>query len=94
MRVIDSTIVFGLDFTPENYILLRRLVESTKQIYLAGLSAAKFYLAKHKLDRLGNIEISKSERDIISHFLSDLEAKGYESKIVVPTDFTLEKHVG
>ena len=55
MRVIGSSIIFGDDFTAENYILLHRLASVAKQIYLVGLTGVKFYMAKNKLDKLGNI---------------------------------------
>jgi hypothetical protein len=58
-RVNGANVVFGDDFTPESYMLLSRLVETSK-IYLAGLAGLKFYLVKHKLESLGKFSITKS----------------------------------
>jgi hypothetical protein len=55
MRVVGSSIIFGDDFTAENYILLHRLSRVAKHIYLVGLAGVKFYMAKNKLDKFGNI---------------------------------------
>lgn len=59
IRVNGSSIIFGDDFTPENYVLLARLLE-TSTIYLTGVSGLKFYLVRHKLESLGKFSITKS----------------------------------
>lgn len=59
IRVNGSNIIFGDDFTPENYVLLARLLE-TSTLYLTGLSGLKFYLVRHKLESLGKFLIAKS----------------------------------
>ena len=64
IRVNGSSIIFGDDFTPENYVLLSRLLE-TSTIYLAGLSGLKFYLVSRKLDSLGKFSIAESEKETI-----------------------------
>jgi len=54
-RVIDSTLIFGDDFTPSTYLLLSRVVKVVKEIRLAGSSGIKFYLWKNNLERLGDV---------------------------------------
>lgn len=65
IRVNGANIIFGDDFNSENYVLLSRLVETCSKIYLAGLSGLKFYLVKHKLESLGKMNITKSEKETI-----------------------------
>jgi hypothetical protein len=60
MRIQNANIVFGEDFTPESYILLSQLVKNCSKIYLTGLSGLKFYLTKHNLSSLGNINLGAS----------------------------------
>ena len=60
MRVDGASIVFGDDFTPENYILLSRLIETCSKIYLTGLTGLKFFIAQHKLDSIGSVVLTKS----------------------------------
>ena len=54
-RIIDSTLIFGGDFTPSTYLVLSRVVKVAKEIRLVGKSGIKFYLWKNKLDRLGDV---------------------------------------
>ena len=56
-RVVDSTVIFGDDFTANNYELLSRLAEAVKEIRLTGKAGLKFYMMKHNLDKLGNISL-------------------------------------
>lgn len=72
MRINNAIVIFGDDFTADNYVLLARLVQTCQKIYLTGLSGLKFYLAKHKIDSLGNVVLNKSERSIIEQFISKL----------------------
>ena len=60
IRINGASIIFGDDFTPENYVLLARLVETCSKIYLTGLAGLKFYLVKHKIDSLGKITPTKT----------------------------------
>ena len=91
MRINSANVIFGDDFNADNYVLLARLVETCHKIYLTGLSGLKFYLAKHKIDSLGVTILNKSERSAIEKFISKLEAKGLLNRIVIPSDFVLEK---
>lgn len=56
-RVGGSTIIFGEDFTPQNYLLLSRLAPTVKQIFLTGKVGIKIYLVKNNLTQLGDIVI-------------------------------------
>ena len=76
MPINGANVIFGDDFTADNYVLLARLVQTCNKIYLTGLAGLKFYLAKHKLDSLGTTVLNKSERGIIEQFIAKLEAKG------------------
>lgn len=60
IRVNGSNVVFGEDFTSENYVLLARLAETCSNIYLTGLAGLKFYLVKHKLESIGKINLTKT----------------------------------
>ena len=91
MRINGANVIFGDDFTADNYILLARLVQTCHKIYLTGLSGLKFYLARHKIDSLGTTVLNKSERSVIEQFIAKLEAKGQLNKIVIPSDFVLAK---
>jgi len=72
MKIKDANVIFGEDFTPENYILLSQLVKNCSKIYLSGLSGLKFYLTKHNLNSLGKINLGATEKEIISSFISEL----------------------
>lgn len=72
MRVNGANVIFGDDFTADNYILLAILAQTCQKIYLTGLSGLKFFLAKHKIDSLGNVVLNKSERGIIEQFIAKL----------------------
>lgn len=65
IRISGASVIFGDDFTPENYVLLARLVDSCSKIYLTGLAGLKFYMAKHELETLGKTSITKSEKEAI-----------------------------
>lgn len=49
IRINGANVIFGDDFTPDNYVLLARLVDYCSKIYLTGLVGLKFYMAKHNL---------------------------------------------
>jgi hypothetical protein len=72
MRVQNANIVFGEDFTPENYILLSQLAKNCSKIYLSGLSGLKFYLARNNMASLGKIHLANTEKEIISAFVAEL----------------------
>jgi hypothetical protein len=58
-RVANSTVIFGEDFTPSNYILLYYLLRSVRKIYLTGRIGLKFYLIQHGFDSFGDVIITK-----------------------------------
>jgi hypothetical protein len=60
IRVNGASVIFGDDFTPDNYVLLSRLVQTCSKIYLTGLSGLKFHMVKHKLESLGKFVITKT----------------------------------
>lgn len=91
MRINGANVIFGDDFSADNYVLLARLAETCHKIYLTGLSGLKFYLAKHKIESLGTTILNKSERSVIEQFIAKLEAKGELNRIVIPSDFVLVK---
>lgn len=72
MRIQNANIIFGEDFTPDNYILLSQLVKNCSKIYLSGLSGLKFYLTKHNISSLGKIHLGTTEKEIISSFIAEL----------------------
>jgi hypothetical protein len=59
-RVIQSTVVFGLDFNSDSYLLLSRLIQTSQCIFLTGMAGIKFYLTKNKVESIGNVTISQS----------------------------------
>ena len=71
-RVVDSSIVFGDDFNPSNYLLLDRLACVARDIRLAGKAGVKVYMVKNNLDKLGNIVLGAAEKEAINSFLSSL----------------------
>ena len=62
IRVIDSTIIFGDDFSPSTQLLLSRLAQVAKEIVLTGKAGVKFYLAKNNVEKIGNIGLGSSEK--------------------------------
>ena len=70
IRVADSSIVFGDDFNPSNYLLLDRLASVARDIRLAGKAGVKVYMVKNNLEKLGNIILGAAEKEAINNFLS------------------------
>ena len=62
IRVIDSTIIFGDDFSPSTQLLLSRLAQVAKEIVLTGKAGVKFYLAKNNVEKIGNVSLGSSEK--------------------------------
>ena len=92
-RVIGSTVVLGGDFTPAAYCLLARLLPVVKELHLTGKIGAKFYLAKHQKEALGDISLGKSEKEAIENVLQKVSETNNEHKLKIPCDFTLRKVV-
>ena len=90
-RVIDSTLIFGDDFTPSTYLLLSRVVKVVKEIRLAGSSGIKFYLWKNNLERLGDVCLGGVQKEAINDFMVGLEQEKMTDKIKIPCDFLFEK---
>ena len=61
-RVIDSTIIFGDDFSPSTQLLLSRLAQVAKEIVLTGKTGVKFYLVKNNVEKIGNVGLGSSEK--------------------------------
>ena len=59
-RVNDSSIIFGDDFNPNNYLLLSRLACVARDIRLAGKAGVKVFMVKNNIEKLGNITLGNS----------------------------------
>jgi hypothetical protein len=43
MRIVNSVLIIGGDLTPENYLLITRIIPHVNKIYLTGKLGLKFF---------------------------------------------------
>lgn len=48
-RIPDQTVILGGDFNPQSLLLLQRLIQYTKKVYLTGLIGVKFSIVLNKI---------------------------------------------
>lgn len=81
-RVYNQHVILGGDFNPESYLLLNRLLNYTKKVYLTGKIALKFSIVanNYALKKFANLNLNEIE----DKFIREIIEKTSSSQIYIP----------
>jgi hypothetical protein len=59
MRALNSVLIIGGDLTPENYLLISRMIPHVKRLFLTGKLGLKFFSVDNEI-KIDSLNLTES----------------------------------